>query len=48
MIVNINSGKALEIAGWSQANGAIARQWTPGWQPNDGIQKNQAWAQVGP
>ncbi|MGW7099714.1 RICIN domain-containing protein [Streptomyces sp. NPDC054883] len=27
-IINQNSGKCLEVADWSQANGATVRQWT--------------------
>ncbi|MFF2404387.1 RICIN domain-containing protein [Streptomyces goshikiensis] len=40
-IVNMNSGKCLEVADWSKANGAAVRQWTCG-----DFQANQMWYEV--
>lgn len=37
-LVNLNSGKCLEVADWGRGNGAAVRQWACG-----GGQANQTW-----
>jgi hypothetical protein len=42
-LVNVNSGKCLEIGGWSQADGARADQWDCLLDGNGNPDRNQAW-----